>query len=128
MAAIAVPVPRTEWRVASASPVRPTPASVYRRRRAVVIIATLAAVAGLRAGVDVLGGGPLTAAEVHSTPVVAIEVEPVAREVYVVRAGDTLWSIARKVQPAGDVRPLVDRLAESRGGRALQPGERIVLP
>jgi hypothetical protein len=43
----------------------------------------------------------------------------------VVRPGDTLWSIARSLQPGGDVRDLVDRLAERAGGAQITPGQRI---
>jgi hypothetical protein len=43
----------------------------------------------------------------------------------VVRPGDTLWTIATSLQPDGDVRPLVDRLAERAGGAELRPGQRI---
>jgi LysM repeat protein len=48
--------------------------------------------------------------------------------VHIVQPGDTLWSIARRLQPEGDLRPLVDRLAMAHGGAALQVGERIGLP
>jgi LysM repeat protein len=54
--------------------------------------------------------------------------EPVARTTYVVAPGDTLWSIARRLVPEGDVRPVVDSLAAHRNGRPLQVGERIALP
>ena len=66
-------------------------------------------------------GGPLTTprpAAVSSGPVVSRTVQP----------GDTAWSIARSVQPEGDVRPLVDRILSSRGGRPLQVGEEINVP
>jgi nucleoid-associated protein YgaU len=46
----------------------------------------------------------------------------------VVRPGDTVWSIARRLQPSGEIRPLVDHLTEGRSGRALQPGEVLVVP
>jgi len=46
----------------------------------------------------------------------------------VVQAGDTLWSIARALQPTGDVRPLVQRLSELNGGAALQVGQAVRLP
>ncbi|MDG2112656.1 MAG: LysM domain-containing protein [Actinomycetota bacterium] len=46
----------------------------------------------------------------------------------VVQPGDTLWSIARSVQPKGDVRPLVQRLSELNGGAALQVGQALYLP
>lgn len=45
-----------------------------------------------------------------------------------VQPGDTAWSIARSVQPEGDVRPLVDRILSSRGDRPLQVGEEIAVP
>jgi LysM repeat protein len=53
---------------------------------------------------------------------------PVARAVYVVQPGDTLWRIARTIRPEGDVRPVVDHLARSLHGAPLRPGTRIVLP
>lgn len=46
-------------------------------------------------------------------------------QVIVVQSGDTLTSIARRLQPAGDVGSLVDRLAQSHGPGTLQPGERL---
>lgn len=45
----------------------------------------------------------------------------------VVRSGDTLWTIARRLQPTGDVRPLVDRLVGAHGADPLRPGERLVV-
>jgi len=45
-----------------------------------------------------------------------------------VQPGDTIWSIARRVQPQGDVRPVVDRILSTRGGRPLQVGEEITVP
>jgi LysM repeat protein len=47
--------------------------------------------------------------------------------VYVVQPGDTYWTIARRLQPTGDVRVLVDRLSGDHGGAPLQPGEQLVL-
>ncbi len=45
-----------------------------------------------------------------------------------VRAGDTLWGIARRIQPTGDVRPLVDRLTAAYGAAPLQPGQQLTVP
>lgn len=45
-----------------------------------------------------------------------------------VQAGDTLWSIARRIQPSGDVRPLVDRLQQVNGSAIIQPGDRVIVP
>lgn len=53
---------------------------------------------------------------------------PVAERAYVVQSGDTLWRIARALQPEGDVRPLVMELQRARKGAPLRVGERITLP
>lgn len=45
-----------------------------------------------------------------------------------VEAGDTLWSIARRVQPTGDIRPLVDQLVATYGTTPLQPGQELSVP
>jgi len=45
-----------------------------------------------------------------------------------VRTGDTIWSIARRIQPNGDVRPLVDRLVAANGSSMLQAGDRLLIP
>ena len=50
-----------------------------------------------------------------------------AGAVHVVAPGDTIWSVARRLQPEGDVRPLVDRLVAAHGSALLQPGDRIAL-
>ena len=47
--------------------------------------------------------------------------------VHVVQPGETLWSIAADLQPDGDVRGLVDRLADRSGSGPLQVGQRIPL-
>ncbi len=47
---------------------------------------------------------------------------------YVVRPGDSFWSIARSVQLRGDLRPLVADLVEEHGSNSLQVGDRVELP
>lgn len=84
---------------------------------ATVVVAALFAV-GIGAGAFsglVPEPGTATVAAAESTVVV---VEP----------GDSLWSIARRVQPEGDVRPLVHRIVQVNGSRLLQPGQEIVVP
>ena len=54
---------------------------------------------------------------------------PAPRVSYVVEQGDTLWSIARRVAPGRDPRPVVDGLIEVndvRGG--LQAGQELSIP
>jgi len=58
----------------------------------------------------------------------AADTLPIAQREYVVQPGDTLWKIARALQPEGDVRPLVYELGKARGGAPLRAGERIVMP
>jgi hypothetical protein len=45
-----------------------------------------------------------------------------------VQPGDTLWSIALRLDPSGDPRPIVQRLEQQVGGDTVQAGERVVLP
>ena len=108
--------------VRATSPVAP---EVYRRRRVLVagvLLLVVAAVLILAQSVLAgTGGGPLT------TTGAAASMTPASSATWVVRPGDTLWSIARAIDPHGDVRPLVDRL-EATVGSDLYPGERIPLP
>ena len=138
MAAIAYPVParRPRLRVVPDIPEIPgrclpeprATSAVYWRRRSVALAALAVAVllavrvaTALLAGIE--AGGP-------GTPAPAVSVRPAAASapVHLVQPGETLWTIARALQPRGDVRPLVDRLAKARGGAALQVGDRIPLP
>ena len=94
---------------------------VYRRRRLVAAVLTLSVLLGGRAAADLAWSGPLAAPE-PTQPVL------IGERVHIVQPGDTLWTIARSLQPTGDVRRLVDALAAQRHGAALQVGERIALP
>ncbi|MHB1504728.1 MAG: LysM peptidoglycan-binding domain-containing protein [Acidimicrobiales bacterium] len=49
-------------------------------------------------------------------------------ELYVVRPGDTLWSIAVRMDPSGDPRPLVEQMAQEVQGDTVVAGERLRLP
>jgi len=51
-----------------------------------------------------------------------------AQRTHVVQPGDTIWGVARRFQPEGDVRPLVDAMVDARQGRSLQVGERLAVP
>ncbi len=43
----------------------------------------------------------------------------------VVRPGDSLWSVASRLAPGSDPRPVVDALSEARDGAPLVPGETV---
>jgi LysM domain len=48
----------------------------------------------------------------------------------IVRPGDTLWSIAKRVAPGADPRAAVQRISERNGlrGSAVLAGRRLILP
>jgi hypothetical protein len=92
-------------------------AATYRRRRLVVVLGAVALVlAAGRAG-----------AALGSSPLEAPGRRPAVTE-YVVRSGDSLWSVARHVAPDRDPRPVVDALAAARQDAPLLPGETIEWP
>jgi nucleoid-associated protein YgaU len=103
---------------------RPSKA-VYRRRRVGVLLCAAAVVALGWAGLHRLtgpsGDGPLTVA---GQPV-SINAALATQTRVIVQPGDTLWTIARRAQPTGDIRPLVSRIEAQRHGRPLQVGETL---
>jgi nucleoid-associated protein YgaU len=105
--------------------------AVYRRRRigAAVALVALVAVAYLAVtGLGVVLGDPsVPARSAPSSAAAAPAGSPAAASAYVVQPGDTLWSIARRLQPSGDVRSLVDALAARTGSASLQAGQRLSL-
>jgi hypothetical protein len=110
----------------AAAPTRTRVAQARPRglRRLLPGVATLAVLAALFAGAQELNS--LRA----RPPVVlqgSVEVHP-GEYAYVARPGDTLWSIASRVEPSGDPRPLVADLETQLHGATLQPGDRLLLP
>jgi len=102
-------------------------AAVYRRRRLAAalllsLVLSLAYLSLAHLGAAFPGSGPLTASGGPGSAVA------VADQLYVVRPGDTVWSIAHRFQPGGDERPLVDSLISELHGAALQPGQAIRIP
>ena len=98
-------------------------AATYRRRRLAATVLVVGLALAARVALAALGGGALTAPE----PAPALPREPAPRS-HLVQPGDTLWTIGRALQPDGDVRAVVDRLAERHRGAHLQPGEVVRLP
>lgn len=114
--------------VRSAPVPRPLPARapvvMYRRRRAVALLAATTVVLCLSLAVQGLLGAFGSGARAHPTPVPAAA----GQAVYVVQPGDTFWDIARMLRPDGDPRPVVARLVAAHGSPVLRVGERIPLP
>lgn len=102
--------------------------AVYRRRRILaggLVLLSIAAVLVLTQLIQGgIGGGPLTTTGAAAGPGMI----PAGATEYVVRPGDTLWSIAAALEPGRDQRPLVDQLARQLDGPTLYPGETIALP
>jgi hypothetical protein len=115
-------------RSTSAGPVRrrrpPSPEVAARRSWVIGIVALALAACGVwsQAGaVGRTGDGPLAVSGAGPS-------RTAAAEVWVVQPGDTIWSIAERMQPSGDIRPLVDRLAAEVHAQPLQIGERLAIP
>lgn len=118
--------PRPDLRVlAGGRAVRPAPAPVAVTPAAVA--AVLVALVLVVVGVLALGRGAF--ADLAPAPAApsAAAASAGARTV-TVRSGDTLWAIARRLQPTGDVRPLVDRLVAANGSPIVVPGSELVIP
>jgi LysM repeat protein len=111
-------------RLRSRPATRALPPGTYARRRLIAVLLVVALLVAIRLVPSALGGGPLTTPEPVSTGAAI----PAAARSYVVQPGDTLWSIARRLDPHGDVRVTVDRLAAAHDGATVQVGERLVLP
>jgi nucleoid-associated protein YgaU len=98
------------------------PSVAVRRRR--FVLGTVAA--GLLAALALPWSG--TGGSL-ATPGPALAGETVAaHSSYVVRPGDTLWSIAVRLDPTGDPRPAVAQLETQVGSDTVVPGESLVLP
>jgi Tfp pilus assembly protein FimV len=89
---------------------------VRRRRLTVILVAAM--VAGVWAGPVAAALGRGEAAR------------PVSRSTYLVRTGDTLWSIAERVAPHQDPRAVVDAISEANrvDAGALMPGRILAIP
>ncbi len=71
---------------------------------------------------------PLSGTGGNSHPIGSALAENGHPVAYTVQPGDTLWSIVGRVDPSGDPRPLVARLAAQIGSDTVVPGEHLVLP
>ena len=80
----------------------------------------------LAAATGILPGDGWLASTAEGQP----QVESVARKVVSVRAGDSLWSIAARTMPGGDMPRNIERLKSVNGikNSELQPGQRLFVP
>ncbi len=99
-------------------PRRRVPLEVRRRR-------TLLAMMGLALALLAIPLGGFGGASHTTESAFAANGRPMT---YVVHAGDSLWSIAERVDPTGDPRPLVAQLAAQIGSYTVIPGEQLTLP
>ena len=95
------------------SPRRVSRAVYVRRRLSVAVLAAGLVLVTAQAGAA-LGGST------HEAPGRA----PAFAEV-TVRPGDSLWTVAERLAPGEDPRPVVDALAQARRGAPLLPGETV---
>ena len=88
--------------------------AVFWRRRLVAAALGLGFLLTAAHAGAALGGSTTTSPE-RSPHVISV----------VVRPGDTLWTIAGRLDPKADPRAVVDSLVEARGTSSLQPGQVI---
>ena len=110
--------------VPRALPDRPT--RIRRRRLLALLMAVAMIGAAATAGRALLDAA--TSVEPSSPQPVEVPAQPPAvGQTYVVKPGDTLWSIAAVIAPDADPRPVVDALRNANGGPDLQVGERLII-
>lgn len=105
---------RTSRRSAPRPPVRLTArgrAAVFFLLSVVTLLLVMVAVGGTSADASDSTGGPATAS-------------------VVVQAGDSLWTVAKSLQPNGDPRAMMQTLVELNGldGGSLVPGQQLIVP
>jgi len=88
--------------------------ATYWLRRAIVAAMVVALVLVMAQAGAALGGSTLATPERHPAAVSTL-----------VRPGDSLWTVAARLVPRQDPRPVVDALAAARHGTVLVPGETI---
>ena len=124
----AFPMTRPEpLRAATPRKSRTSPAT-FRRRRIVFAVLALGVVVVTGQAGAALGGASLASPERRPAEASSSSVRSAGSTgapSTVVRPGDSLWTVASRLAPGSDPRPVVDALAEARHGTVLTPGETI---
>ena len=108
-------------RAVAADPARVVSTATYWKRRVVVVLLAVALVLVMARAGAALGGSTPAAPERHPAHSSVTH----AAATTVVRPGDSLWTVAERLAPNDDPRPVVDALSEARHGTVLTPGETI---
>jgi len=105
---------------------------IYARRRLMVLLVLSAIVLVLLVGTGHVvanrGGAPASASMIrpaNATPAVA---SPAATNMYVVQAGDTMWSIGQRFHGDRSLADYVDQLIAENGGTEIQVSQALSLP
>jgi hypothetical protein len=101
---------------------RPVSRATYWCRRALVAALVVGLVLVMAQAGAALGGSSLATSgrSTTSSPAASSSLRQT-----VVRPGDSLWSVAGRLAPGADPRPVVDALSEARDGAPLVPGETV---
>jgi hypothetical protein len=99
----------------------PSRATRIRRRRLCALVLATGLLLGAVALVDVL----ISAGTSRPQVIPDAGPTPIVDDVYVVQPGDTLWTIAERLAPEQDPRPIVDELRQLTGGVELDVGDRV---
>jgi hypothetical protein len=122
--------PPTSVRPSSARPpelrlVRGSLADPPVDRTPLAVLGGLVLVIALVVGIRVAQGAPANSVD---GPAVVVAAASTDEATQIVQSGDTLWTIAERLAPGRDPRPIVDALADRNGGTDLWVGQLLVIP
>jgi hypothetical protein len=104
---------------------------LYARRRLLAVLTMVAIVLVLLVGAGYVvanrGGAPASASTIRPATALALAVTAPAN-VYIVQAGDTLWSIGQRFHGHTVLADYVDALVSANGGTELQVSQALALP
>jgi len=104
---------------------------IYARRRMMALLCLVAIVLVLFVGTGHVvanrGGAPASASMIRPATAAAV-VAPAPANVYIVKAGDTLWSIGERYHGQASLVDYVDALVSANGGTELQVSQALILP